>query len=172
MTAGDGEQAIASLRLQQRAVPDRIDCGIEAGHLVLHVANQQRNVGGQRGGVGGKRIAGQNVAVHHGAEGVTVEQRPLRRTMLLGRRADDGQQLFCRQALQLRQVVPRDTELLQHDIRQLRRPLGAAQHDGGAALDDRFVEQAACQRHGHQRRNLPAAAGLAKDRDVSGVAAE
>ncbi|MEZ5766059.1 MAG: hypothetical protein R3D69_18700 [Xanthobacteraceae bacterium] len=42
----------------------------------------------------------------------------------------------------------------------------------GAALHDGAVEQALGRRHRHDGRNLAAAARLAEDRDVAGVAAE
>ena len=55
--AGDGGDAVAHLLLGQRAVPDLVVAGEEARHLVLHVADQQRDVGRDRGRIRIERMA-------------------------------------------------------------------------------------------------------------------
>ena len=62
--------------------------------------------------------------------------------------------------------------MLQHRVGQPRRALAFGEAHAGAALDDGLVEQPLGARHGQQRAHLPAAAGLAEDRDIARIAAE
>ena len=77
-----------------------------------------------------------------------------------------------RHVLESVQTALADARFLQHGVGEPRREVGSQQASHGAALDDRLVKQAPCPRHGHQGGHLPAAAGLAEDRHVRGIAAE
>ncbi len=69
-------------------------------------------------------------------------------------------------------VAARDAEFLQHGFGQRVGALAGRDPDRGAALDHGAVEQAARRRHRQQDADLPAAARLAEDRDIAGIAAE
>ena len=71
---------IPQLGFGQLSKPNAVGGGGETGHFVAHVADHQRNIGGQRRGIGAEGMPRQNVAVDHRAEGVTVEQRAVGRS--------------------------------------------------------------------------------------------
>ena len=62
--------------------------------------------------------------------------------------------------------------MLQDGIGEPRRALALGEAHAGAALHDGLVEQALGARHGEEGADLSAAARLAEDRDVAGIAAE
>src|SRR5262249_1011849 len=65
-----------------------------------------------------------------------------------------------------------DPELLQYGLGERVRPLARRDADRRAALDDRAMKQAARRRHRQQYADFAAAARLAEDRHVAGIAAE
>jgi hypothetical protein len=68
--------------------------------------------------------------------------------------------------------VRAEADFAQHRFRKLRGPLAVVEPDGRTPHYDGAVEQVARRRHRQQRAHLPAAARLAEDRHVAGIAAE
>ena len=170
--AGQGRDAGAQFVLGQGAMPDLVVGGHEDRGLVLHVANDQRDIGGNVRRVRIEGMARHDIAIHHRPERIAIHQRSRRRAQRLLRRIDRPQQSRDRQGLQSPNVARRQPELLQYRIRQLRRPLLGAQANTGPALDDRAMEQASRRRHGEQDADLPTTTGFPEDRDIVGIAPE
>jgi hypothetical protein len=76
------------------------------------------------------------------------------------------------EAAQLGELEGPEPEFLEHRAGGCGRVLARGGLDDRSALHDRLVKQAARRRHRHQDADFGAAAGLAEDRDVGGIAAE
>ena len=158
--------------LADAPLPDLVVVAQEKPAFLARTADQQWNVAG---GVRGRRVEGlrrQVGPVHRRAEIVAVEQWQRRTPDRARRRRDCSREPLGRNLVQPVEVAARDAEFVQHGFGQRAGALAPAYPDRGAALDHGAVEQAARRRHGQQDADLPAAARLAEDRHVAGIAAE
>jgi hypothetical protein len=109
-------------------------------------------------------------AVDDRAEIVAVEQRIGARAGGARGRHDRAQELVERHVRELGRIA--DAELLQHRVGQRIGALARREAHRRARLDHRAVEEALRGRHDQERADLSAAARLAEDRDVAGIAAK
>src|SRR6185437_13563741 len=108
-------------------------------------------------------------AVGDRAEIVAVEQLPPGRADRTRGRRHRPLQLPARDFLQ---AVAIAAELLEDRVGEGRAALAGGDADRRAALHDGAVKEALRRRHRQENADLTAAARLAEDRDVAGVAAE
>ena len=155
---GECASSFGTQRLPGEIEDRRIAPADQRARLAGRVAEDHRDRRRQGRRVGIERIARQGPPVLH---------RPH-----VGGRAARRHELLHRQRFKHVDAVPGQRQRGQQLFRVMRRGGHATGRDLLAAHGQHAVEQAGRGRHGHERRALRAAAGLAEDRDVARIAAE
>ena len=143
--------------------------------FIEHRAGDQRHMRRDRRRIGIEGMARQHRAVHRrppARQAILAAEHRGRRAQLLDHFRPCAHQPVHRHVLELVDIAARQAELAHHFLRHGARGVAGFKLQERPALIDDAVKQALGARHRHQAQHFAAAAGLAENRDIAGIAAE